>query len=58
MMSGLVGEMNMLVLPSIPPLLTVVLTLLTWMVSIYHGNTNIIIYHLLLARFSAFVVHA
>ena len=34
MMSGLVGEMNMLVLPSIPPLLTVLLTLLTWMVSI------------------------
>ena len=34
MMSGLVGEMHMLVLPSIPPLLTIILTLLTWMVSI------------------------
>lgn len=33
MMSGLVGEMHTLVLPSISPILTVLLTLLTWMVS-------------------------
>ena len=35
MTSGLVGEMHMLVLPSVPPIITVLLTILTWMVSVY-----------------------
>lgn len=34
MTSGLVGDMTTLVLPSVPPIVTVLLTLLTWMVSI------------------------
>ena len=39
MTSGLVGDMTTLVLPSVPPVVTVILTLVTWMVSV-HGIAN------------------
>ncbi|XP_065884238.1 dolichyl pyrophosphate Glc1Man9GlcNAc2 alpha-1,3-glucosyltransferase-like isoform X2 [Dysidea avara] len=36
MTSGLVGDMTTLVLPSVPPVVTVILTLVTWMPAVIH----------------------